>query len=126
MRTAAIIAAAPLALAMTLPAQADWGGVAINSDGAGWGYSAGWDSRSDASARAMSYCREFSNDPSGCKVVLTTQRCGAVVRGQKGTRSKLFVEGANSRGAAEAAAMTQCREAGASCELRRRFCADDL
>lgn len=126
MRCAAVIAAAPLALATSLPASADWGGVAINSDGIGWGYSAGWNSRSDADARAMKYCREYSNNPANCEVVLVTQKCGSVVRGSKGSRNKLFVVGAGTRSAAESGALSQCREAGASCEIRRTFCADDL
>ncbi len=123
---AALIAAAPLVLATTLPAAADWGGVAINSDGVGWGYSAGWDTKRDAENRAMQYCRQFSNDGSNCRVVMTTRQCGAVVRGRVGSGSKLFATGARLANTAANAALNQCREAGSSCELRRKFCADDL
>ena len=124
---AALIAAVPMALATTLPAQADWGGVAVNSDGIGWGYSAGWNTRTEARDRAMHYCREHSDIDKNCAVVMTTQTCAAVVRGRVNSKPTLFVADARSRNAAETGAMTKCREAaGASCELRRKFCANDL
>ncbi|MGR3514881.1 MAG: DUF4189 domain-containing protein [Paracoccaceae bacterium] len=127
MMRAALIAAAPLVLATSLPAAADWGGVAVNSDGVGWGYSAGWNSRREARDRAMFYCHQYSEDNAGCKVVMTTTACGAVARGRVSGKPKLFVADARSRDAAETGALAQCREAGAaSCELRRKFCANDL
>ena len=123
----AVIAAAPLVLASTLPATADWGGVAVNSDGVGWGYSAGWDTKNEARKRAMFYCHQFSENNAGCEVVMTTRRCGAVVRGRTSSQPKLFVAEARGRNQAANAAIAQCREAGgASCELRREFCANDL
>lgn len=126
MRTS-LIFAAPVTLALALPAHADWGGVAINSDGIGWGYSAGWSNRAEARDRAMFYCHKYSDNNAGCKVVMTTRRCGAVARGRVNSRPKLFVAEASSRGAAEKGALAQCREAGAaSCETRRMFCAKDL
>ncbi|MEL7026142.1 MAG: DUF4189 domain-containing protein [Pseudomonadota bacterium] len=113
--------------ALTQPALADWGGVAVNSDGIGWGYSAGWKNQTEARNRAMLYCRQHSSDPSKCEVTLVTQRCGAVVRGRVSSRNRLFVAGARNRDIAANTAMAQCRDAsGASCELRRAFCANDL
>ena len=119
-------AALGLALAAT-PSLADWGGVAVNADGIGWGYSAGWNSRADARDRAMHYCREYSENDAGCSVAVTTRNCAAIVRGRVNSAPTFFVVEARNRDAAETGALTDCREvAGASCELRRKFCADDL
>jgi len=127
MRAALISTSVAATAGIAAPAFADWGGVAVNEGAPGWGYSAGWNTKKQARDRAMHYCREFSGGQAGCSVVMTTQKCGAVVRNDARTTPRFFVANANTKAGAEKQAMSQCSAtAGAKCNLRKAFCADDL
>ena len=123
---AALISLPVAATSIAQPAFADWGGVAVNEGTTGWGYSAGWKTKRDARNRAMHYCKQYSNGVAGCEVVMTTQKCGAVVR-SKTSSPQFYVVSANTKASASRQALAQCKAAhGSSCDLRQEFCADDL
>ncbi len=122
----ALIPTVPAIAAIAQPALADWAGVAVNAEVGQYGYSLRWTSSQEAGAKALGFCRDFSNNQEGCEVVMTTDRCGGIARGYENFAAKYFVAEAGGRTAAGDQALSDCQEAiDGSCELVRNFCADD-
>ena len=127
MRQALSYGMSVLLLSVAVPAAADWGGYAVYPGSYDWAYSAGWDSKSNARQRALSHCSKNAGGGKRCKVVLLTRKCGGLARGQSQGKPQFYAAEASSRDTAAKQALAQCSSAlGASCEIRHRFCANDL
>ena len=103
-------------------APARWAAVAVNSSTGMYGIAANDQTRASAESRAFEFCRGFSDERPGCRIVLSTSACGAVAIGN----GEFFATEATGVNAAGILALAQCQaKHGASCVLDNSFCALD-
>lgn len=98
-----------------------YGAIAYSARKGVYGYSYDYDSRNEAAAVALGYCRKQDRDAGDCEVLLTfSNACGALALGDEGAWGSSWGWTARE---ADANAVAECRPyGGASCRVERTVC----